>query len=235
MNPRKSESRSTVTAVTAVFVSGAVLGAAAVMAAAGGRVAGWRRQAARARFDELTGVLNRAGLAAAWAARPGRTVALLDLDNFKPVNDTLGHAAGDRVLATVAARLYARVPDGRVARLGGDEFALMLGCDVGEAYRVAALAAADIAVSIPVGDGRAVTVTASIGLAPVGDRDLSTVLALADAAMYRAKGSRCTVAVHDPAIDDRTCVQADPRPAVRVRELPATTWPMPPVPAQLNV
>jgi len=202
-----------------VFVAGTAIGVTATIAMAGSRMAAMRRQACT---DSLTGVANRAGLHRMWPglAPIAPVIAMLDLDGFKPVNDTYGHAAGDTVLATVAARLQARVAGGVVARLGGDEFALVLPGPMRRAYTLAVLAAAEVALSIEVAEDVAVTVTASIGLAPAVDGDLAQVLAAADAAMYRAKTSRSGIAVYDPRLDDHTSPLADPRPVVRVRDLP---------------
>ena len=216
---------------TLAFVVGAVAGVTAAMAVTGSRVASLRRKAC---VDSLTGVPNRAGLHAAWPAfaPTASVVALVDLDGFKPVNDTYGHAAGDVVLTTIAARLRTRVAGvagGLVARLGGDEFALVLPGSMRHAYTVAVLAAAEVALSIPVADDHRVTVTASIGLAP-SDGDLAAALAAADAAMYRAKTSRSGVVVYDPTADDRTAPTSDPRPMVRVRDLPTTS--VTPIPAR---
>jgi len=201
------------------FAAGAAIGVTATMAVAGSRVASLRRKAC---VDALTGVANRAGLVAAWPrlAPSCPIVAVLDLDEFKPVNDAYGHAAGDLVLATIAARLRARVAGGLVARLGGDEFALILPGPMRRAYAAAVLAAAEVALSIPLPGGVSVTVTASIGLAPIVGGALAQALAAADAAMYRAKTSRSGVVVYDPTADDHTDPNSDPRPMVRVRDLP---------------
>ena len=178
----------------------------------------------RAHTDTLTDLPNRAGLAAAWPtlAPSAPVLALIDLDGFKPVNDTYGHAAGDIVLATIASRLRTLLPGTTVARLGGDEFALILPGPMRQAHTQALLIAATVALSVPVTEGVAVTVTASIGLAPTHGKDLGPVLAAADAAMYRAKTSRTGIAIHDPQLDDRTSLLADPRPTVRLRTLPRT-------------
>ena len=107
-----------------------------------------RRQAKTAAdTDFLTGLPNRRAFLAAIEARvpsaKADTVMILDLDGFKPVNDTLGHAAGDELLRQVGDRLRsATVPDMVVARLGGDEFALLLRQVCGDA----ALALADLIV-----------------------------------------------------------------------------------------
>jgi diguanylate cyclase (GGDEF)-like protein/PAS domain S-box-containing protein len=155
--------------------------------------------------DPLTGLANRIGfeLAAAGALEalgPGETAAMLfvDLDDFKRINDTFGHAVGDAHLRTVASRLTSSVrPDDVVGRLGGDEFAILL-ADVGGVDDVLRLAGRihtrldDIAVVI---DGGAIG-TASIGIALARPgADASDVLARADAAMYAAKrsGRRSTV------------------------------------------
>jgi len=170
--------------------------------------------------DRLTGLHNRAGLEQAWnspaSARP--VVAVLDLDGFKPVNDRHGHAAGDVVLATVAARLARTIP-GTVARLGGDEFAALLPAGV-DAEQLAHRVAAAVAEPIPLPGAARVTVTTSIGLSRPGSRRLGEALGQADAAMYRAKTTRTTVARFDPHRDDRSSTTADPRPVLRVRDLP---------------
>ncbi|MEU1754771.1 GGDEF domain-containing protein [Micromonospora matsumotoense] len=175
--------------------------------------------------DPLTGLANRPGLTQAWTRlAPTRPhVAVIDLDGFKPVNDTHGHAAGDIVLTTIAARLHT-ISD-TAARLGGDEFAVLL--DGPDPAATAHQLARVIAAPIPLSTGITVTVTASIGLVPSAD-DLSAALADADAAMYRAKTTRTAVAMFDPHRDDHTTPTPDTRPAVRVRDLtPITVTPAP--------
>ncbi|WP_089157928.1 GGDEF domain-containing protein [Micromonospora sp. NBS 11-29] len=165
--------------------------------------------------DPLTGLANRAGLAQAWEQlaplRPW--VVVVDLDGFKPVNDTHGHAAGDVVLTAVAARLLS--VHGVAARLGGDEFAALL-LDTDPAAACRHLAAA-IAAPVRLPSGVTVSVTASIGLAPASPTGLAAALADADAAMYRAKTTHAGVVAFDPLRDDHAT--ADPRPLVRTREL----------------
>jgi diguanylate cyclase (GGDEF)-like protein/PAS domain S-box-containing protein len=153
----------------------------------------------QAHHDPLTGLPNRAllqdrlGQAIARLDRSARAVAvlLLDLDRFKVVNDSLGHAAGDRILEAVAERLLQTVrPGDTVARLGGDEFVLV--CDhingeldaVGLADRVAD----GFNHPFHVGD-HAFRVSASIGIAMATDpsADPAVLLRDADAVMYRAK------------------------------------------------
>jgi diguanylate cyclase (GGDEF)-like protein/PAS domain S-box-containing protein len=141
--------------------------------------------------DPLTGLANRshfdAELRAAIAT--GEPVGLLfvDLDDFKLVNDTLGHAAGDELLCAVADRLEEA---GRlVGRHGGDEFLVLLrGGDAAAADAVAARTAARLAESFAI-SGRGLRIRASVGAAccPGDAADADGLLRRADAAMYRAK------------------------------------------------
>jgi diguanylate cyclase (GGDEF)-like protein len=150
--------------------------------------------------DPLTGLANR-GLfqdrlshALDLHGRDLRAVSVLffDLDDFKVINDTLGHAAGDELLVRVSERLLAAVRTGdTVARLGGDEFAILLE-DGGDPLTVAA--AVDLALRpVFVLQGTGVTVSASIGVVAVEPSDGRTtadaLLAKADTAMYTAKRS----------------------------------------------
>ena len=147
----------------------------------------------QATHDGLTGLPNRAQLATYADERAGRPlgVLLLDLNGFKQVNDTYGHAAGDRLLHEVGARLTAALgPDGLAGRIGGDEFLVLLpeaGPDglapVADRIRAAIRQPIDIG-------GRDVTVGVSIGMSYRGDRSdatLDTLSAEADAGMYRDK------------------------------------------------
>ncbi|WP_017876124.1 putative bifunctional diguanylate cyclase/phosphodiesterase [Janthinobacterium sp. CG3] len=149
--------------------------------------------------DALTGLPNRLLLedrmrqATAQGERQHATVAVLfiDLDHFKEINDSLGHAAGDRLLQDVAERLGTCVRDGdTVARLGGDEFVVLLvGMhDVEDAALVAdkILAAVSAACQI---EGRHLRVTPSVGIAvfPDDGQQAATLLRNADTAMYHAK------------------------------------------------
>ncbi|MBV8445982.1 MAG: GGDEF domain-containing protein, partial [Candidatus Dormibacteraeota bacterium] len=127
------------------------------------------------------------------AQRDGTPLALLlvDLDHFKTVNDTSGHAAGDLVLQRVAARLRSSVRGAdAVVRLGGEEFVILLhGCDAGAALRVAeAVRQTMRETSLPDGCGLQ-RMTASIGVAAYPDHGttLDQLLAAADRAMYEAK------------------------------------------------
>ncbi|WP_433222699.1 putative bifunctional diguanylate cyclase/phosphodiesterase [Dactylosporangium sp. CS-047395] len=148
-----------------------------------------------ATHDALTRLPNRAlfnerlaGVLGGSAVRPV-SVALVDLDDFKIVNDTLGHGAGDALLVAVSARLAAGVrPGDLVARLGGDEFVVLLDAiDPAEAELVAQRMVAALAEPV-LADGHELLVRASIGIADgrTGDEP-GELLRLADIAMYAAK------------------------------------------------
>ena len=152
-----------------------------------------------ANHDALTGLPNRALVrdrieqATARARRTERHVALLfvDLDHFKLVNDSFGHAAGDTLLLEVGARLKRATRDGdTVARLGGDEFVVIAPdlAQPGDSAVVAAKITAALAAPLTV-NGTAFPVSASIGISLFpGDGDgLDSLLQCADVAMYRAK------------------------------------------------
>lgn len=168
-----------------------------------------RDLAYQAQHDALTGLPNRRLFedrytqALAHAERNGSLVglALLDLDKFKPINDTYGHEVGDRVLQAFAERVQAclRASD-TLARLGGDEFVCLLQDIHGEqdlqgfARRVGEALAAPLDIQ-----GKPLTLTASVGLAlyPEHGSDGKALMAAADEAMYRAKGGGlgCALAV----------------------------------------
>ena len=139
------------------------------------------------------------------AQRDGRrlVVLFLDLDDFKVVNDTLGHAAGDRLLAAVAERIKGCVrSDDLAARLGGDEFAILLEDDVGldRAMPVATRIIDALQVPLPV-LGQEMVVGGSIGIAVARGSEVRAdeLLRNADVAMYTAKaGGKGRVAVFDP-------------------------------------
>jgi Amt family ammonium transporter len=155
-----------------------------------------------ARHDSLTGLANRAlfletvGLTLArLRRRPDRSFAVIfiDLDGFKHVNDSLGHAAGDTLLLEVAARLRRCLrPQDTVARFGGDEFALLLDDSGGEheVHAVAARIQAEVQVEIKL-DGVEARVSASIGIAVATPWSESTeeLMLHADSAMYAAKSA----------------------------------------------
>ncbi len=149
--------------------------------------------------DPLTGLANRRafmsaleqGIADACRANSSFAVALLDLDGFKNVNDTFGHAAGDTVLRMTAARLVSELRgEDTVARIGGDEFAILLGgLENTTGASIARRMTQIVANPVQVESGRCATVTASIGFAyfPDDARDADGLLAIADAAMYEHK------------------------------------------------
>lgn len=154
---------------------------------------------ARAETDPLTGLSNRAGLdqqlqqLLADNARTGQRLALLlvDLDNFKPVNDCYGHTVGDKLLILVAERMRTCIRVGDVAaRLGGDEFVVLLP-QVRTPEDAAQVAGKIVsAVAEPVRfDNCLVQVSASIGIAlyPDDSQDARSLFNRADAAMYQAK------------------------------------------------
>jgi diguanylate cyclase (GGDEF)-like protein len=174
-----------------------------------------RRIAHMARHDDLTGLANRTLLrerletALARCAAGGGTVAVLclDLDQFKGVNDTLGHPVGDALLKEVAGRVVAELaPDDVVARLGGDEFAILrVGADA--AQGAAALGARLVeSLGRPfVLEGQLINIGTSIGvaMAPGDGLDPDGLLKNADLALYKAKGDgRGTVRFFHTAMDE---------------------------------
>ncbi|WDT74888.1 MAG: EAL domain-containing protein [Candidatus Manganitrophus sp.] len=153
----------------------------------------------QAYHDALSGLPNRLlfedrlSIAVAQARRGEEKLAVLlvDLDRFKVINDTLGHAIGDELLRGAAARFMGCVREGdTVARMGGDEFAVLLPqLDSDEtAIQIAGRIASSLNPPFPL-DGRALFVTASIGIAvyPHAGGDAQTLLRHADIALYRAK------------------------------------------------
>ncbi len=164
----------------------------------------------RARTDALTGLANRGAFAAALddAAASGTTdvwVLFADLDDFKTVNDALGHAVGDLLLQHVAARVAGTMREQDVcARLGGDEFAVLVrGATEAEARAIAERLVERLSAPVRL-DGRLVQVGASVGLAPLvpgvsGDEAVQR----ADLAMYAAKSSgKNRVRTFSPALRD---------------------------------
>ena len=158
----------------------------------------------RATHDKLTGLLNRAGLEERWAnGWMGPTLALIDLNGFKEVNDTYGHACGDEVLRQVGIRIAEFAGAGQAARLGGDEFVVEVGGSEG-----ARELARWIGLPVLIGPGPLeVCPTAAIGVASAGRdlvRDLANTIERADVALYAAKESgspvASTVVVYDPAV-----------------------------------
>jgi diguanylate cyclase (GGDEF)-like protein/PAS domain S-box-containing protein len=175
----------------------------------------------QAYHDVLTALPNRSlfrdrlNLALAHARRNSRTVAVmfLDLDEFKAVNDSLGHTVGDRLLQAVASRLIASVrSEDTVARMGGDEFTILLP-DVGDgrgASTVARKVLESVAEPVLI-DEHMLRITPSVGIAlfPGDGFDPETLLRNADRAMYRAKqlGRNNYQYATPPPFDDRYSIQ----------------------------
>ncbi len=167
-----------------------------------------------ARRDSLTDLPNRASLREVLAAEiaasrlTGRplTLAFLDLNRFKDVNDNLGNAAGDALLVEVARRLEGSVRAGdTVARLGGDEFAIILpGVSMDSALPVVERAKAAIEDPMPL-RGTALAVGAAFGLAPnpdTGAADADVLRPQAATAMYRAKRSHLGPTPYESSFED---------------------------------
>ncbi|MET8912477.1 diguanylate cyclase [Micromonospora sp. NPDC004551] len=162
--------------------------------------------------DPVTGMLNRAGLIAAHATLTAAgtagpvIVVLIDLDDFKPVNDTHGHDRGDNILAAIGRRItdIAALHGGTAARLSGDEYAALLPVRTPDLDRIADTFVALIAQPVELTtDGTPITatVTASVGIALAESTDPFEEVALrrADIAMYHAKHhGRNGHAVYEP-------------------------------------
>jgi diguanylate cyclase len=183
-----------------------------------------------AMHDGLTGLPNRASLLVRGAAMlhtlastAPAALLLLDVNHFKEVNTTLGHAAGDELLQIVASRLSAETPPGGyLARLGGDEFALLVTGRLAAAEATVAWArslADHLAVPTEV-SGVQLSVEASIGVvaSTAGGADMTELLRRADIAMYQAKGQGSSVSRYDPERDrastDRLALLAELREAL---------------------
>ncbi|MBE2319605.1 EAL domain-containing protein [Solirubrobacter sp. CPCC 204708] len=158
--------------------------------------------------DELTGLANRRAfherLRAELTGEGRLAVAMVDLDRFKDLNDTLGHHAGDALLVKLGERLNHTVGDaGLVARLGGDEFALLLpGANLAHAADIGRQIGAALQAPFEV-DGLEVVMDASVGAAlyPEHGTTASELLQRADVAMYQAKDARTGFQGYDPSRD----------------------------------
>jgi len=177
--------------------------------------------------DPLTGLPNRAlfhdrlrhALAQARRAKSRMALLFIDLDNFKTINDTLGHDTGDELLKQAANRLRETVRDvDTVARLGGDEFTAVLSdCSAEVADQVSRRIVDDLSASFNI-DGRSLFVSASIGVAfyPEDGDDSSALVRAADAAMYRAKEQgRSRVEFFKPELQVRLLRRASLESALR--------------------
>ncbi|WP_331724360.1 GGDEF domain-containing protein (plasmid) [Streptomyces longwoodensis] len=156
------------------------------------------KQLADKEKDPLTGLLRRD----AYTARARRLLArhgddtvlvIIDADHFKQINDSMGHPAGDAVLAAFGARLTAWAgPRACVGRLGGDEFAVVLQLKAGRRAQRLEQLVRMLHTPVTLDDGRTVNVAASVGAAApasVGSDDLSVLQRAADAALYDGKHS----------------------------------------------
>ena len=188
----------------------------------------------QSRTDVVTGLLNRAGLNHALTEQlmrlPDRSklaIFWLDLDRFKEVNDTLGHAIGDGVLAEAAKRLVDTVPEGAtIARFASDEF--VAACIVDDRAQCEQLASAmigDLSRPIRIGGNR-IASGASMGVALLPDDgpDIETVMQSADLALYHAKvGGRNQLRFFDPAMTRdlvrKKEIETELRAAIRKDEL----------------
>lgn len=149
-----------------------------------------------AEHDPLTGIANRrritGRLEECLADERGVALLLVDVDNFKDINDIRGHAAGDRVMRTLARTLGAHVgPDALLGRLGGDEFAVVVpACGAADALDLGErLCAAARDTTVP-GEGSALRVTISVGVAAFRPgHDVESAMSQADLALYDAKGA----------------------------------------------
>jgi diguanylate cyclase (GGDEF)-like protein/PAS domain S-box-containing protein len=185
--------------------------------------------------DVLTGLPNRAAFAACidatveTAAKEGQSFALmsLDFDRLKEVNDVYGHAAGDTLLRELSGRLQAAIGGAFLARLGGDEFVVIAtdGEQPAAAEAMAERLLAAAAEEIDIG-GHAVRASLSIGVAifPVDGGDTATLIANADAALYRTKAAgggafRFFEAVMDQRLRERRVLQQELRNAIQRGEL----------------
>ena len=153
-------------------------------------------------FDPLTGLANRLllvdrfqlAMQHAKRSRKQFAVLMIDLNKFKAINDTYGHAAGDTVLVAVANRLVSAVrASDTVARLGGDEFALIIE-SVSDRDQIATLSQKLIDMltdEVPLDSGEVVSLGGSIGIAwyPKDGENLKDILDVADQAMYFCKTS----------------------------------------------
>jgi diguanylate cyclase (GGDEF)-like protein len=166
----------------------------------------------QAYHDALTGLPNRSlfteRVAAAIAASSqGLAVLFVDLDDFKTINDTLGHSAGDELLTAVAERVRACVrPGDLAARLGGDEFGILLEHGADDAAEQIALRLVEALRAPFVLSGREVSIHASIGIAAgmCDARTADELLSNADVAMYSAKASgKRRFAVYEPRMHTR--------------------------------
>jgi diguanylate cyclase (GGDEF)-like protein len=182
----------------------------------------------QATHDALTGLPNRklfldrmsAAIVEAKRTNGRAGMAMMDIDRFKEINDTLGHQFGDQLLIEIGRRLTQTFPDGTVARLGGDEFAILIRGEQDVTGHVAAAFAEPVVLGeLPI------EINASLGLAmyPEHADDAGTLLRRADVAMYDAKRNQSGVSVYEAGRDEhsvrRLSLMTDLRQAVARDEL----------------
>ena len=160
--------------------------------------------------DDLTGLPNRRRLQAAMEERPtthadaGMAIALLDLDGFKEINETLGHRAGDALLVAVGQRLAGALGDAVVARVGGDEFAVLAPCGAGEAQDLIGGIREALGEPLPV-DGLTVHLRGTVGVAfTEPSQGFEEVFRRAEVAMYRGKATHAEWSIYEPDADQQS-------------------------------
>uniref|UniRef100_UPI00356156F8 putative bifunctional diguanylate cyclase/phosphodiesterase n=1 Tax=Actinotalea sp. TaxID=1872145 RepID=UPI00356156F8 len=214
---------------------------------------GWRMQLALAEArgaaeamrlsltDELTGLPNRRALMKATdhalQHRGPASIVLIDLDAFKDINDSLGHAVGDDVLVALAARLERSAPAGvRIARLGGDEFGLLVPSEDDLDLFEAAQAVRAVLREPLFVHGIDVSIDSSAGIARRHEDDAAgtELLRRADIAMYEAKTSRAGVLLYDAARDGLSHLRLQRGEALRtaIAEHQLLAWYQPQVDAR---
>ena len=144
-----------------------------------------------AKIDDLTGLPNRRRFISEVADYQNGSILLMDLDGFKPVNDSYGHQTGDEILKQVANRFLKAIPDDSLlARLGGDEFAVLTRGSYEEAMELALALRATLSYPFNIG-GEMIQVDVSIGC--VSNDGKSDLMSRADTAMYKAKQAQVGV------------------------------------------
>jgi diguanylate cyclase (GGDEF)-like protein len=192
------------------------------------------RMAHMAYHDGLTDLPNRAAFLQALAqmieacagTREAFAVLCIDLDGLKEVNDVFGHATGDKLLVEVARRIQTEARGGVVARLSGDEFGLIIDGEQPEAGKALALKLTEALAQEFSIDGKSVRtgVTTGISVFPQNGSDAASLLANANAALFRAKQkSRGSIGVYEPEMDqqirDRRVLHQELSAAIKNGEL----------------
>ncbi|MCI1757030.1 MAG: diguanylate cyclase [Sphingobium sp.] len=181
-----------------------------------------RRLHMRAAHDELTGLLNRRSfndratemIERANASGVGLTViTMLDLDNFKDVNDTLGHQVGDELIRAVGRRIMNRLPESAIlARLGGDEFAIAANAlDEAHAQRIIEEALGCLKETFALhSENLRISTSAGIAIGPIHADNVDDLLRLADMALYRSKSDgRNSIQMFSPEMDESVRIRRE--------------------------